>query len=204
MLSGQTGSIHRVHDEPSAPEFGWAVAGAGDVDNDGYDDVIVGHRFYGFAVGNVIGRAIVYSGLNGTVLHAFDGEGDEFGYCVDGVGDANGDGHADLVVGAPWEDNGANGAGNVKVFSGADGALLYNFDGGGSRARLGWACAGAGDINRDGYADLILGAPGDASGGPAAGAALVHVIAPYDSHAEAAAWPGATISGWSGFHVDAA
>ena len=75
------------------------------------------------------------------------------------AGDVNGDGHDDLVTGAPYEDTPAVDAGRIRVYSGADGAVLLTADGSGAGDLFGWSCAGAGDVNGDGRGDLIVGAP---------------------------------------------
>ena len=83
--------------------FGVLVSGAGDVNGDGLDDLIIGapgFSIFGTSTGS--GSAHVLSGFDGSVLYKFDGdsEGDQFGVSVSGAGDVNGDGKADLIIGA--------------------------------------------------------------------------------------------------------
>jgi len=75
---------------------------------------------------------------------------------VASAGDVNGDGHDDLITGAPNE---SLDTGRARVFSGADGSLLFTFSGSTAGDLLGWSCAGAGDVNGDGRDDLVVGAP---------------------------------------------
>lgn len=142
--------------------FGSAVAAAGDVNGDGFADVIVGA--YSAAPGGLAfaGSAFVHSGADGSLLHRFDGsaESDYFGKAVAGVGDVNGDGLSDLLIGAPGVDVGLeSAAGRAYVYSGLDGSLLYQFDGLKYHDRLGTAVSAAGDINLDGRADFLISAP---------------------------------------------
>jgi len=156
-------------------ELGWSVSGAGDVNNDGYADLIVGAH-YNNAGGIDAGRAYVYSGQTGGLLYTFTGEAayDEFGYSVSGAGDVNNDGYADLIVGAPFNGAGGDAAGRAYVYSGQTGALLYTFTGAAVDDRFGASVSGAGDVNNDGYADLIVGAYYNDAGGTNAGRADVY------------------------------
>lgn len=91
----------------------------------------------------------------------FNGEAefDFYGDFAAGVGDLNGDGHADFAVSAPSHDvNGMSNAGRVYVYSGADGALLLTLDGGSPEDLFGVSVAGIGDLNADGTRDLLVGA----------------------------------------------
>jgi len=144
-------------------EFGQAVAGAGDVNADGTPDIIVGAP-RDDTVAPDSGSAFVFSGRSGELLYILGGRssGDRFGQAVAGVGDVDGDGFADVAVGAPLA--GQHSEGEFHVFSGKDGTVLQSFTGNGPDASLGWSLASAGDLDGDGRDDLVVGAPGEGSG----------------------------------------
>ncbi|HEX7878737.1 MAG TPA: hypothetical protein VF720_04975, partial [Candidatus Eisenbacteria bacterium] len=160
--------------------YGTAVDAAGDVNGDGFDDLVVGSVSHDGTFVNG-GAAFVYFGgspMNGladwTLLGTQTSE--SFGGFVAGAGDVNGDGYDDIVVGAP---------GNDVVFTNAGAAYLY-LGGSAPDAVADWivygaassdglgAVDGVGDVNRDGYADLVVGASGNDAGGSNAGRAYVH------------------------------
>jgi hypothetical protein len=153
--------------------FGGAVDGAGDVNNDGYMDIIVGASNYtGVAPSDESGEGaayVYYGSASGPALTpGWKAEGDlagvKFGTAVAGAGHVNGDAYADVIVGMPNFTNGefAN-AGAAFVFFGsatglnpAYGWLDYgNQDG----AQFGMEVNGAGDVNGDGYDDVLVGEP---------------------------------------------
>jgi hypothetical protein len=147
--------------------YGGSVAGAGDVDSDGFSDVIVGSRQYGNGQANE-GRAWLYRGSAGGPTEApawFAGSAQLaalFGYSVAAAGDVNGDGFDDLLVGAYGLDVGQFDEGGAFVFLGsADGpetAASWSTQGGQVSARYGWCVSSAGDVNGDGYADVLVAA----------------------------------------------
>ena len=79
---------------------------------------------------------------------------------MSGAGDVDGDGFADLIVGATGDDNNGDGSGSARVFSGADGSVLYTFSGDLRIDSFGASVSGVGDVNGDGLADFIVGARG--------------------------------------------
>ena len=89
----------------------------------------------------------------------------QFGQSLAVLGDWNGDGHDDFAVGAPRHDAGGSDAGLVRVVSGVDLSTLWEGTGFAAGQRLGTSVADAGDVNADGFADLMAGGTGDASGG---------------------------------------
>ncbi len=161
VFSGATGlMLHSFEGADFDDRFGEAVAGVGDVNNDGFDDVIIG-AFRAGVFGEdpeFPGSATVFSGFDGAILHELVGntEDGEFGASVCGVGDLDGDGHADFAVGAPREIvDGVTG--HVFVYSGATGTEIFRF-GDSSSDRLGRSVA-SGDVNGDGYRDIVVGSP---------------------------------------------
>ncbi len=175
VVSGSNGAvIYILHGDSSGDNLGTSVSGAGDVNNDGFDDFIVGAPLADNN-GSTSGSARVYSGANGSILYTFHGDslGDNLGTSVSGAGDVNNDGFDDLIVGALFDDNNGFNSGSARVFSGADGSILYTFDGAAAGARLGASVSGAGDVNDDGFDDLIVGANADSANGPASGSATV-------------------------------
>lgn len=157
--------------------FGWSVASAGDVDGDGYSDVIVGAPSALPSPPTYTGQTYLYrgsaSGLDAVPAATLTGpDGGNFGNSVAGAGDVNGDGYADVIIGAPGVD-GATGRAYVYL-GGASGlqsssALLPGPDD--PPGSFG-VVAGAGDVNGDGYADVIVGGPGS---GVAHGRAYVYL-----------------------------
>ncbi len=175
VFSGLTGDMLYVFTgETDFDLFGGSVSGAGDVNNDGFDDVIIGANGYG-SLGFFPGRAYVHSGKTGDVIHVFTGENtyDQFGSSVASAGDVNSDGFSDLIVGAALNDAGGYDAGRAYVFSGQTGDTLYVFTGESAYDRFGFSVASAGDVNNDGFDDLIMGADWHNAGGNKAGRAYV-------------------------------
>ncbi len=153
-----TGLSHTADTSISGPEgsfFGLSAASAGDVNGDGYTDVIVG-AFYADQSFLYLGSSEGLITEPATIIEyeasAIPGLGSWFGLSVDGAGDVNGDGYGDIVIGATL-------AGAVIIYHGsADGidpgqftTLLA------TELGLGASVSGAGDVNGDGYADIVAG-----------------------------------------------
>jgi MYXO-CTERM domain-containing protein len=154
--------------DQGAAGFGMAVAGAGDVNGDGYDDVLVGAPDYD--AGEVDeGRAFLFdgsaNGLLGVASWVSDGgqAGASHGVAVAGAGDVDGDGYTDLLVGADRFDGTFVNGGRAALYRGGPKGPAtvptWTVEGSSTGARLGQALAGAGDVNGDGFADLLVAAP---------------------------------------------
>jgi len=159
IRSGQSGAVVWSVGGAPSDQLGESVAGCGDVDADGRDDVI-GGAILADPNGDASGSATVFSGATGAVIHVFGGDatGDQLGHSVDGAGDFDGDGTPDLVAGAPKNNSTGNHAGMARVYSGASGAVLQTYFGKGGSDNFGGAVAGGGDTDADGLADVVVGA----------------------------------------------
>jgi hypothetical protein len=161
--------------------FGFSVAGAGDVNGDGYSDVIIG-AYGNDAGGPNAGRAFIYyggPGMDATADVTLTGAalGDYFGRSVASAGDVNGDGYSDVIVGANYNDAGGIEAGRAYIYFGGtamDSTKDVTLTGAAAGDLFGYSVAGAGDVNGDGYGDVIVGAYGNDAGGTDAGRAYIY------------------------------
>jgi len=184
---GNRGGISTVHDwladgDQASALFGYAIANAGDTDGDGYDELLVGSSLYDNGVSNE-GQAFLYRGGSGglAATASWTAKGNQagasWGYSVSSAGDVNGDGYADVLVGAPNHDNGQVDEGRASVYfgsaSGPSRTPNWGFEGNETDASVGFSVACAGDVNGDGYSDVIVGAPGADFGQSDEGVAFV-------------------------------
>lgn len=167
-----------VAGEQADDQFGFSVSRAGDVNNDGFDDVVVGAPQQ-FASNP--GRATILLGRNGVnpplrVTLAAESGNDRFGWSVAGGGNLDNDAFDDVAVGAPREDFGGTNNGAVYVFLGGS-PMNGTHDGkvGGRQGgdELGTSVALGGDYNDDGRSDLVSGAPLASQEGEDAGEILL-------------------------------
>jgi hypothetical protein len=176
VVSGATGNVlYSVFGTRTNGRFGEAIGAAGDVNNDGRADFVVGARLDDTLVANT-GAARVYSGLDGSLLYELFGENgsDFFGRAVGAAGDVNADGFDDFIVGAPGDDDAGSSSGSVRVYSGATGLVLWRVDGDMPGDSLGGKVAPAGDVNGDGTPDVIAGLTGSDLASLGGGAAKVY------------------------------
>ena len=167
--------------------FGFSVATAGDVNGDGFSDVLVStiNHTSGFPLE---GRTSLFlgsrNGLRAIPSWSFTSRqsGARLGWAVATAGDVNGDGFSDVVTSTWLFDNGQLNEGKVFLFYGSLLGLSlfpsWEVEGNQDRARLGWSVGTAGDVNGDGFSDLIIGAPGFDRGEPNEGAAFLYLGSP--------------------------
>lgn len=199
---------------------GWAVGGGGDVDGDGYDDVLVGARYNGDE-GSGSGAAYLVLGstspatvsLSTAVEYTGEEDSDLAGYAVAGAGDFNADGYADLLVGADLVDDVAPNVGAAYLILGSaepkSASLREAVKHTGSAASdyAGMSVAGAGDVNGDGFADLLVGAYYNNDAGVDAGAAYLVLgseLPASTTLSDAAVFTGAQANDCAGVSVSAA
>jgi hypothetical protein len=167
--------------------FGWSVSTAGDVNGDGYADIIVGAPQY-MDPETFEGAAFVFLGSpDGPVVYPVHAvlQSDQatayMGRSVAAAGDVNGDGFADVIVGAPEFLDGDGDDGAAFVYLGSAASILgvdqwdphSLLESDQPDAELGLSVSTAGDVNGDGFADVIVGAPSYDHGETDEGAALV-------------------------------
>lgn len=171
LLGGAAGlvatPVWTAESDQASAQFGYSVAGAGDVNADGFSDVLVGAPFFDNGQTNE-GRGFLYSGgAGGPSAAAFwtaepDQASAQFGGAVAGAGDLDSDGFDDVAIGAHLADNGQADEGRAFVYRGSvtglGAAAAWIVDSNQAAAQLGWSVAGGGDVNGDGFADLLAGA----------------------------------------------
>lgn len=183
-LDGSNGFV--INGVEAYDNLGWSVSRAGDLNGDGIADLIIGapgnsYRnpnsksyvlFGGADIATTGNDLSLLDGSNGFVINGIN-PSDSSGWSVSNAGDINFDGIDDLIIGAPDADpNGAGSGSTYVVFGGMgvgeggsfdlstlDGNNGFVINGINLGDRSGWSVSGAGDVNADGIADVIIGAP---------------------------------------------
>ncbi len=163
--------------------YGQSLAGAGDINGDGYSDVIVGAAQFDNTFGDD-GATFVYygsaTGINPVAAQVLYGSqaDSRFGYEVSCAGDINGDGYSDIVVGSYFYDNGHTDEGAAYVYYGSSSGIITTpvniLESNQNNTVFGIQAKSAGDVNGDGYSDLIIGAMWYDNGQTDEGAAFIY------------------------------
>ena len=165
---------------------GRSITSAGDVNGDGFTDIIYGAQNHDTG-GSEAGRAYVhYGGPSGGIgssakanVHPTDEVDADFGRAVTQVGDINGDGYHDIAVGAPGADAGGTDRGKVFIYLGEPGGIEASpsttLSGTINNEAFGQSVTGGWDVNGDGYGDLVVGAPGYTGAHVGEGAAFLYL-----------------------------
>jgi len=161
---------------------GSSLHGPGDLNGDQVPDIVLGTRYAASSSKDSIGKVYLISGATFTTYRTWKGAEEVYGYfgsSVSSIADMTGDGVREIVIGAAGEARSGNTLGNGRVYlrSGSDGATLQSWEGS-TAIQLGRAVSNAGDVDGDGFEDVLAGAPGyDGSGKFESGAVFV-----YSSH----------------------
>ncbi|MEA5449218.1 hypothetical protein VB780_11605 [Leptolyngbya sp. CCNP1308] len=196
VAAGISGFV--IQGEAIYDNSGYSVSNAGDVNGDGFDDLIVGaygadpnghssgksYVVFGKADGSAVNLSQVAAGIGGFAIQG-EAASDFSGISVSNAGDVNGDSFDDLIVGAVWADpNGENSGKSYVVFGKADGSVVnlsqvaagiggFAIHGETARDSSGYSVSNAGDVNGDGFDDLIVGAQGADPNGSFSGKSYV-------------------------------
>ena len=184
-------NAHEIRGYDKHGVTGFSVSSAGDINHDGYDDILIGDPEASGHSGAYSGQCYVVfgrpkealddpidlralDGKNGFVIHGID-QDDALGYSLSSAGDVNGDYIDDILVGAPY---GYGYSGQIYVIFGAGGDFDADFyvgdlngtngfvlNGGRMFDGAGWSVSGAGDINGDGHSDIVIGSPYSSANG---------------------------------------
>lgn len=178
VLSGVDGSLISQFGDPLGIAFGSSLALVADLTQNGSPDLLVTAANNG-APGSLVQ---LREGVTGAVVAQFTGPpvGGLLRVAVASAGDLNGDGTADFAIGTPSAQTNGMTTGALVAYSGADLSVLFSHSGA-QGSSLGHSVSAAGDVNGDGFDDLVVGAPFDGPGratvvGGPAGQVLFHIV----------------------------
>lgn len=144
---------------------GYSISALGDANGDGFDDFIVTNGSHTGNLYKFYGSSTLYASTNigavATTTSIAGVSGNTSDAVVSGIGDFNGDGIVDYIVGLPNADSYLSSTGNAFIIDGSNPLMKVSFGSGlPVGAEAGYSVSGIGDFNNDGYADVLIGAPG--------------------------------------------
>ena len=155
--SGKSGKRIRTYSHPTAKYFSFPeIVSVGDVDKDGVPDIGIGDGSDSTAGVNA-GACFVFSNKTGKLLHTIRGVANDYMGHITGLGDVDGDGHADFAVSGCQCYVGSQQTGYVKGYSGKTGALLFTARGVQANGGFGFPLARTGDLTGDGISEILVG-----------------------------------------------
>jgi len=173
--------------EQAGAWFGDTVTGIGDINQDGYDDVLIGAPSTKTLIDELpvsVGCTYLYLGSNGGLAtspvwsYCADQEGGKFGASLSAAGDMNKDGFPDFLVGMPFYSESNEHQGAVYLFFGGYSGVKSDYFettyGNKSDTEFGTSVSNAGDVNQDGYLDIIVGAPTYKTSSERSGRAMIY------------------------------
>jgi len=162
IVDGGSTAVLRTHlGESAGDQFGFSACALSDLNGDSYTEYAVGAPFDD-TNGVDAGAVYVYDGQTGNLLKKLLGgfAGDQFGFSIASVPDANANGTDEIIVGSPYYNSGAlTDAGRAQLFSTSTWFVLDSITGTTSLEHLGWSVAGVDDVSGDGLAEYAVGSP---------------------------------------------
>lgn len=168
LAVADSSSHHLIGDNGINNMFGYSISALGDINNDGFDDFVVGKdsgdpgQNHSYVFNGALGGIVDPDAAGNTVANGTD-PSNFSNSIVAGVGDFNGNGTRDFVVGQSFNGTGSQGQVRLELWNGTfiNGPLLNGSVGGNE---YGASVSGMGDFNNDGYADIVVGSPGSSGG----------------------------------------
>jgi len=173
--------------DPQGSAFGSCAARVGDLNGDGFDDLVIGAGWWRDGRGEIGAVHVFLGGRDGPypaprprILGDHGGDVVGIQRSLAGLGDVDGDGLADVAIGITGHDGRGKDVGEVRVYRGTRDGLsaqpIWRHEGYGSACQMGVSVAGQGDVDGDGHDDLAVGAYGYATSPSAGGAGAVFVF----------------------------
>lgn len=158
IVSGANGGVLYQQTGTAAGDLGAAVAGLGDINNDGTVDFAFSNPKAAYSTFPSAGFVYIYSGASTTQIRSHHGFSSSAGTgtCLGAAGDMNADGVADYYIGSPLSNSYAAGRGDVTIYSGTFGSIIHTYTAVTNNGYTGRVAASAGDFNLDGIPEFVI------------------------------------------------